>query len=86
MVPGGLGAHPDGLPGAIDHPPRWYVDQHVDFLVLNQGMYGRYLTPPYEHIRDTAAYVELMNAFPLVKQFDDGGFGVQIYAVTPKPQ
>jgi len=68
---------------AIDHPPQWYVDQHVDYLVLNQGMYGRYLMPPYDHIRDTAAYLELMKAFPLVKQFNDGGFGVQIYAVTP---
>jgi 4-amino-4-deoxy-L-arabinose transferase-like glycosyltransferase len=71
---------------AIDHPPQWYVDQHVDFLVLNQGMYGRYLMPPYGHIQDTAAYVQLMKTFPLVKQFNDGGFGVQIYAVAPTPQ
>jgi 4-amino-4-deoxy-L-arabinose transferase-like glycosyltransferase len=68
---------------AIDHPPQWYVDQGVDFLVLNEGMYGRYLNPPYDHIRDTAAYLELMKAFPLEKQFDDGGYGVLIYKVPP---
>ncbi|HEX4480438.1 MAG TPA: glycosyltransferase family 39 protein [Rudaea sp.] len=70
---------------AIDHPPQWYFDQGVNFLVLNQGMYGRYLTPPYDHMRDTAAYLDLMKTFPLVKQFNDGGYGVQIYKVTPSP-
>src|SRR6201999_557986 len=59
---------------AIDHPPQCYVEQHVHFLVFNQGSYGRYLQPPYDHIRDTAAYLDFMKTFRLVKQFDDGGF------------
>ncbi len=70
---------------AIDRTPDWYTGQGVNFLVLNQGMYGRYLEPPYEHMRDTAAYLDLMKAFPLVKRFDDGGFEVLVYRVGEPP-
>jgi 4-amino-4-deoxy-L-arabinose transferase-like glycosyltransferase len=66
---------------ASEHSPDWYVSQGINYLVLSEGMFGRYLSPPYEHIADTAQYLELMKRFELVKKFTDGGYTVLVYKV-----
>ncbi len=65
---------------AIDHPPSWYADQQIDYLVLSEGMYGRYFSAAHDHQREVVRYVQLMDSMQLVKEFDDGGFEVLVYA------
>ena len=66
---------------ASEHSSDWYASQRIDYLVLSEGMFDRYLTPPYDHIADTAQYVDFMKRFELVKKFTDGGYTVLIYKV-----
>jgi hypothetical protein len=66
---------------ASEHSPDWYVSQGIDYLVLSEGMFGRYLSPPYEHITETAQYLKLMERFELIKKFTDGGYTVLVYKV-----
>ncbi len=65
----------------IDHPPEWYVEQGVDYVVASRAMYGRFYRDPTRYAADVAAYDALFGRFTLLHQFDDGGLEVRIYAV-----
>jgi 4-amino-4-deoxy-L-arabinose transferase-like glycosyltransferase len=65
----------------IDHPPEWYVDQGVDFVVVSRAMYGRFYRDPKRYANDVARYEELFARFQLLQEFHDGGLEVKVYAV-----
>jgi 4-amino-4-deoxy-L-arabinose transferase-like glycosyltransferase len=64
---------------AIDHELDWYLDQGVDYVILNQPMFGRYFAHPPQYPEEVALYQHLMDSLTLVKRFDDGGYVVDIY-------
>jgi 4-amino-4-deoxy-L-arabinose transferase-like glycosyltransferase len=68
---------------AIDKPIQWYLDQGVDYIVLSQGMFGRYFGNQQLYPVETAYYVQLMNSLKLVKRFTDGGYEVLVYGTSP---
>ena len=43
-------------------------------------MYGRYFSAAHDHQREVVRYVQLMDSMQLVKEFDDEGFEVLVYA------
>ncbi len=63
----------------IDHDPNWYVEQGFDYLIFSEGMYGRYYQDPEQYSHQIGAYNALFGHFRLVKLFNDGNYGVQIY-------
>jgi 4-amino-4-deoxy-L-arabinose transferase-like glycosyltransferase len=67
------------LERAIDPEVEWYFDQGVDYVVLSQGMFGRYFENPQKYFREIGAYFRLMNSLTLVKRFADGNYLVYIY-------
>jgi hypothetical protein len=64
---------------AIDRAPTWYVANGVDYLVLSQGMYGRYYQDPVRYAREVMRYVRLADSMKLVKRFDDDGYEILVY-------
>ena len=70
---------------AIDRPPAWYVRNGVDYVVLSQGMFGRYFDDPKHYAADALRYVELVKSMALVKRFTDGGYEVSVYQTRREP-
>jgi len=64
---------------AIDVPPQWYADKGVDYVVLSQGMFGRFFARPHVYASEVADYRRLMQSMKLVKKFTDGGYEVLVY-------
>ncbi|HWA15538.1 MAG TPA: glycosyltransferase family 39 protein [Gemmatimonadales bacterium] len=65
----------------IDHPPEWYVEQKVDYVVVSRVMYGRFYRDRKRYAADVAQYEALFNRFELLQEFHDGGLEVKVYAV-----
>jgi 4-amino-4-deoxy-L-arabinose transferase-like glycosyltransferase len=74
---------------AIDHSPDWYLEHNVDYLVLSQGMFGRYFGNPQLYPEEVALYRRLAGSLTLAKRFTDGGYEVLVYrtraAAVPAP-
>ncbi len=66
---------------AADHPAAWYVSSGIQYLVLSEGMYGRYLRDPERYPERAAEYAALFARFPEVRRFSDGPWAVRIHAV-----
>jgi 4-amino-4-deoxy-L-arabinose transferase-like glycosyltransferase len=66
----------------IAHPPQWYVDQHYDYLIFADGMFGRFFREPDRYAGEVAQYEAFFSTFQLVKDLDDGGYQVKVYKVT----
>lgn len=67
---------------AIDHPVQWYIDQHADYLVLSQGMFGRYFGNTRDYPREAAHYLQLIGAMQQVREFRDGGYLIVVLKVS----
>lgn len=65
----------------IDHPPEWYVEQKIDYVVVSRAMYGRFYRNRERYAADVAQYDALFNRFELLQEFHDGGLEVKVYAV-----
>jgi hypothetical protein len=70
-----------GIGQMFDHPPDWYQDQGLEYLVFSQGMFGRFLQEPGKYPDQVAAYDQLFETFELVRTFTDGGYEVRIYRI-----
>ena len=68
----------------ISHPPEWYLANKFDYLVLSQGMFGRYFREPGRYSTQVGQYEELFRAFDMVKTFKDGGYEIRVYRVTKR--
>jgi hypothetical protein len=64
---------------AIDHKPAWYVENGADYVVLSQGMFGRYFDNPRQYAGEVMRYAQLVNSLKLVKSFKDGGYEISVY-------
>jgi 4-amino-4-deoxy-L-arabinose transferase-like glycosyltransferase len=64
---------------AIDHAADWYADNGIEYVVLSQGLFGRYFTDPQRHAAEILRYQTLMRSLTLVRAFDDGGYSVLVY-------
>jgi len=73
------------LERAIDQPPAWYVANGVEYVVLSEGMYRRYLEHADQYPWEAAAYRRLAASFVEKKHFVDGGYSVYLYKVEPPP-
>jgi hypothetical protein len=69
------------VPQIIDHEPQWYVTRGAQYIVLSEGMYGRYFRDRGRYAQQVAQYERFFGAFPLVKAFDDGHYEIRIYEV-----
>jgi 4-amino-4-deoxy-L-arabinose transferase-like glycosyltransferase len=65
----------------IDHPPDWYVEQKVEYVVVSRAMYGRFYRDRDRYAADVAQYDALFSRFQLLQEFHDGGLEVKVYAV-----
>jgi hypothetical protein len=66
----------------IAHTPDWYVQQHYDYLVFADGMFERFFRAPDLYSQEIAQYDAFFNRFQLIKELNDGGYDVKIYAVA----
>jgi 4-amino-4-deoxy-L-arabinose transferase-like glycosyltransferase len=66
-----------------DHPPEWYIEQRVNYLIFSEGIYRRYETNPGMYPEVAAAYERLFDQFQLVKIFNDGGYEIKVYEALP---
>lgn len=71
---------------AIDKSLPWYVEQGVDYLVLSQGMFGRFFSDPNTYPAEVGRYLRLMQSLKLVKRFTDGGYEVLVYQTNRAPE
>jgi hypothetical protein len=69
------------LSRAVDQPPDWYAASGLQYLVLSEGMYGRYLRDPARYPEQAAAYQALFARFSEVRRFPDGPWMVSVHAV-----
>jgi hypothetical protein len=65
----------------IEHEPEWYLEQGLDYLILSEGMYGRYFREPDRYQTQIVQYERLFQRFDLVRLFTDGGYEVRVYKV-----
>jgi len=68
---------------AIDHTASWYEENSVDYVVLSEGMFGRYFGDPRTYAPEVSRYLQLMQAMTLVKRFNDGGYEVAVFQTSP---
>jgi 4-amino-4-deoxy-L-arabinose transferase-like glycosyltransferase len=73
------------VPQIIDHDPQWYVENGAQYLVMSEGMYGRYFADPARYARQVEQYERFFATFPLVKIFDEGHYEIRIYEVPKEP-
>jgi 4-amino-4-deoxy-L-arabinose transferase-like glycosyltransferase len=83
-----------GVYRIIDHPVAWYVEQGFDFVVLSEGMYGRFFGDPQRYPNEIQSYQQIFDTFDLVQHvkdfgysitFLDQGYDVRIYQVSVPP-
>jgi len=66
---------------AIIHPPEWYLDEDVDYIVMSTGAYARYFIDPDRYSDEIASYEQLFSSFELVRLFEYEEYTARIYAV-----
>ena len=69
------------IPRAIDHDIDWYAARGFRYLVLSDGMYGRFFREPERYPEQLAQYRHLFETLPLVQRFAQGGHEVRLYGV-----
>lgn len=70
-----------GVTRIIDREPEWYIEHEFDYLVVSEGMYGRFYQAPERYRKQVSEYEHLFTRFDLVKRFTDGGQEIRIYHV-----
>jgi hypothetical protein len=65
-----------GVYQMIEHPLDWYVDQGFDYVILSQGMYGRFFREPQLYPAEIASYQRIFDRFERVQCFGDFGYGI----------
>ncbi len=68
-----------GVSGFLPHERNWYEENHFEYLVFSQGMYGRYYYNPEKFAAEIEQYEQLFASLKLVKIFNDGGYEIRIY-------
>lgn len=69
----------------IEHAPQWYGEEGFEYLILSQGMYGRFFHDRLAYEDESEQYENLFRHFVPVMIFEDGGFEVRILRVRPAP-
>jgi len=64
-----------------DYAPQWYKENHVDYLVFSEGMFGRFYKDPVRHSKYISGYKDLFDVFTLIKRFDEGDYTILVYKV-----
>ncbi len=65
----------------VDHTPEWYIERDFDYIVMSEGMFGRYLREPQRYPISVQLYEKFFRTFKPVRIFRDGGYEVRIYKV-----
>jgi hypothetical protein len=73
-----------GVRRMIDHTPDWYLGNGFEYLVLSEGMFGRFYREPDRYSEEVSQYETLFAAFDLARMFMDGGYEVRIYHVVER--
>jgi hypothetical protein len=68
-----------GVFGILDHPADWYAQNGFEYLVLSQGMYGRFFAEPVRYADWVARYNEYFARYPEIKRFSENGYEVRVY-------
>lgn len=69
---------------AIDRTPSWYL-ANSDYVVLSQGMFGRYFSDPQKYPSEVVRYVQLVRSLEWIKTFDQGGYEISVYGTKKNP-
>jgi 4-amino-4-deoxy-L-arabinose transferase-like glycosyltransferase len=66
----------------IDHPVAWYADNGYEYIVVSEGMFGRFFLEPERYAAEVAQYEELFQTLEPVRLFTDGGYDMRIYRIS----
>jgi hypothetical protein len=72
----------EGFVRIIDHPPSWYIDQGFDYVILSEGMYGRYYRDSDIYANEVGLYNEIIDNFTVVQEFTNNGHSILIMLVN----
>jgi 4-amino-4-deoxy-L-arabinose transferase-like glycosyltransferase len=72
----------EGFVRIIDHPPSWYIDQGFDYVILSEGMYGRYYRDSEIYANEVGLYNEIIDNFTVVQEFTNNGHSILIMLVN----
>ncbi len=67
---------------AIEEAPDWYVEQGIDYVIISQGMFGRYYDEPERYAGSVARYEQLIARYETAKLFTDGDYVIRILRVS----
>ncbi len=67
---------------ADEHPPQWYAEHGVDYLIFSEGAYGRFYADPERYAPYCAIYDAFFEQLPLLKRFDEGRLEIRIYCAA----
>jgi len=73
-----------GIDSIVDQSPDWYVQNGFEYLILSQGMYGRFYDEPDRYSAWIVKYKELFSRFQQVARFDDNDYEIQVYQTDVK--
>jgi 4-amino-4-deoxy-L-arabinose transferase-like glycosyltransferase len=62
-----------------DHEPEWYRAQGFQYVIVSEGMYGRFFREPDRYPKQVADYNVLFASLTPLKIFPDGGYEIRIY-------
>jgi 4-amino-4-deoxy-L-arabinose transferase-like glycosyltransferase len=63
---------------AIAHDASWYVANGFQYVIVSQGMYGRFFLEPGHYPAQVASYNKLFRDLPPMRVFNDGRYEVRI--------
>jgi 4-amino-4-deoxy-L-arabinose transferase-like glycosyltransferase len=67
-----------GVDTIIGHPPEWYVQNGFEYLILSQGMYGRFFADPQSYSSSIDQYKQFLSRFLTVALLNNNGYEVRI--------
>jgi hypothetical protein len=58
------------------------VEQGIDYVIISQGMFGRYYDEPERYAGSVARYEQLIARYETAKLFTDGDYVIRILRVS----
>ncbi len=65
----------------IDHPVVWYADKGFKYIVVSEGMFGRFFLEPERYPSEVTQYKALFEALEPVQEFNDADYDIRVYRI-----
>jgi len=66
----------------IDHSRAWYLDKRIRYVIVSEGMFGRYFADRNQYAFEVLQYEAFFRESELVARFNDGGYEIRIVALN----